>query len=379
MAFKTNGNDAIDNNRNAFLTNIAIPTTGGVHVVTSNPSPAPPSTPPMAGTVASYNSGGYDFPGSTTGFSVSRIDSFPFSSESNLSIFGNLRIHLNGGSGHSSETHGFVSGGNSEVASPGNPLGVQAYYIRNVDKFAFASPGLASSIGNLSAPRYYGGGHSSLTDGFVSGGTHLPGGEYFNPPSLSQIGVPMSSVERFPFSSSGITSYIGNLNGGFAAGAAHSSLTHAFNCYAKILSPTTTFNSIEKFSFSGVFSSSDVGDVSSIISKATGISSTTHGYIAGGVAESPSSPLPTGSTVSTLLKYPFASGGTTSSIGNLSVPTLGSSGSSSTSSGYSVGGTQGGANQSSTRIERFPFASDTSASYIADLAFGNEFGVGQQN
>jgi hypothetical protein len=375
MAFRTSGKIVIGDNRNAIETNMAIPTTGGVHVVTGSAPTPVPSSPPMAGTNTGFVSGGFEFTGFGQGASTFLVQSFPFSNENFGAIHTNLDSHLNASSGHSSETHGFVTGGTNEITGP---LSSEAFYLRAIQKFGFAAPVATNSIGNLSAGRYYSAGHSSTSDGFVSGGIYAQGA-YIAPNGNIQFGVPVSSVEKFPFFSDGSSSFIGNLNGGYSAGAGNSSLTHGFNCFGRIFNPTITLNSIEKFNFSSVFSASDVGDLASLISYGNGISSTTNGYVTGGYVESPSSPVPTVTLTNTILKYPFASGGTAASIGTLGVSLIGAAGVSSTGFGYSIGGTDVSLNPSFSRIEKFPFASDSSGSYIADLNFAYEFLAGQQD
>jgi hypothetical protein len=117
---------------------------------------------------------------------------------------------------------------------------------------------------------------------------------------------------------------------------------------------------IDRFPFSTSVTSIDIGDaIGNIYSAGISAPGPGFGYIAGYFEDGTG--LLTG-----IQKYPFASGGFSAIIGGLSQGTVSNAGLSSSTNGYSLGGTintPGG----STRIERFPFATDTNASYIGDL------------
>lgn len=164
-----------------------------------------------------------------------RIDAFVFSSSSNASCIGDVINARKDHAGHSSSTHGYISGGepitparniekyafasgssicigqllagvqqspaglNSETHgynaggdTPAEPVSTV------IQKWPFASDTNAADVGNLSLGRRVpGGGNSSTDNGYVAGGTS--GG--------------CSTYDKFPFASDTNATCIGNLTG----------------------------------------------------------------------------------------------------------------------------------------------------------------------
>ena len=87
-------------------------------------------------------------------------------------------------------------------------------------------------------------------------------------------------------------------------------------------------NVIDKFPFATNGNATDVGDLTRIVAYAAGQSSTVSGYTSGGVA----------GPLNTIDKFPFASGGNATDVGDLTVARNYVTGQSSTVSGYSSGG-----------------------------------------
>jgi hypothetical protein len=114
----------------------------------------------------------------------------------------------------------------------------------------------------------------------------------------------------------------------------------------------------------------DVGDLTLGRYGTGGQSSTTHGYVSGGTP----STAPT--IYNTIDKFPFASDGNASDVGDLaSIAHILSTGQSSTTSGYTSGGRYGSADNV---IEKFPFSTDSNSTDVGDLTQGRYWLAGQQ-
>ena len=96
--------------------------------------------------------------------------------------------------GANSETYGYKMGGG---IAPWTAHGDQ------IEKFAFASDGNASDVGNITVARYRVSGASSLTFGYCSGGRN---------PSYLDV------IDKFAFASDGNSTDVGNLITATSAG-----------------------------------------------------------------------------------------------------------------------------------------------------------------
>ena len=166
-----------------------------------------------AGVFASH-SGGIDYSGGpsasdTNGYlagwmangnvAQNNIVRFPFAAADGawtIVDVGDLNAAKAGGAGANSSTHAFSAG--SDYSSP--------HYTDTIYKWAFASDGNSSDIGNLSSSRGKISGQSSTTHGYASGGT--PG--YVN------------VIEKYPFSSTGNATDVGDLTNGKYSPGGHS-------------------------------------------------------------------------------------------------------------------------------------------------------------
>jgi hypothetical protein len=379
MAYKTGDITRIDDTIKATLTNVAMPTTGVLEVNTTVGGGGPTSSP-MQGTVKGMIAGG-EIPaaGILGSRGVSGVESFPFSNESNVFTYASLKVETISSTGHSSATDGYTVGGYTQIMpAPGSyttgiPVFADTHYLKSIDKVPFSNINTCTFVGNLSATRHFAGGHSSPTTGFISGGGNLLSGIQTSPiidtiPGTQRL-VPLTSVESFPFAiGEVISSYVGDLAVESYNTATHSNETHGFSCQNSTGLFKRTFPMdrrtgevrIDRFPFSTSVTSIDIGDaIGNIYSAGISAPGPGFGYIAGYFEDGTG--LLTG-----IQKYPFASGGFSAIIGGLSQGTVSNAGLSSSTNGYSLGGTintPGG----STRIERFPFATDTNASYIGDL------------
>jgi len=143
-----------------------------------------------------YTSGGFPYPINRT------IDKFPFSSDANATDVGDGTVCHTGRVGQSSDTHGYQSGGYQFVPYADT---------RNViDKFSFSSDGNSTSVGVLSVPGQRGAGQSSTDNGYTSGAIQYT-------PVVSPTYV--NRIDKFPFSSDGNATDVGDLTCPRAMGA----------------------------------------------------------------------------------------------------------------------------------------------------------------
>lgn len=133
-------------------------------------------------------------------------------------------------------------------------------------------------------------------------------------------------------------------------------------------------NTIDKFPFASLGTATDVGDISSARNSASGISAPGAGY-AVSAAGSPGN--------NTIDKYPFASDTNATDIGDLFFQAWGTNAESSDTHGYQ-GGTYAPGNNPApmggggyiNNLCKFPFASDTNASDIGDMVVGTFYACG---
>ena len=162
-------------------------------------------------TTHGYHSGG-DYEPPDPGSNSNVIEKFPFASEDGKTDQGDLATGMMfGAPGINSPTHGYSGGGRS--AGGWNP-----FMRTNNQKFAFASSGNASDIGDLAVGRYEAGGASSTTVGYILGG------RWYAPADPSFPGntfIQHSNWNKMPFSSqsssnagSGLGEGAGSVSGG---------------------------------------------------------------------------------------------------------------------------------------------------------------------
>jgi len=188
----------------------------------------------------------------------------------------------------------------------------------------------------------YGARFQGTNYGYSTGGINLPGGP---------TSVPTNTIDRFPFVSEVGALDVGDMS---AAGGGRAGQSSSENGYASVSSI------IDKFPFAAVTTNAvDVGGLSNGRGTAAGQSSATYGYTSGGFTP--------GIFYNTIDKFPFSFEGTATDVGDISVSRYYAAGQSSTTHGYISGGSSPGVNNTTTQtnsIEKFPFASDTSASSV---------------
>jgi len=167
---------------------------------------------------------------------------------------------------------------------------------------------------------------------------------------------------KFPFSSESTISLVGSV--------VDTPSADDFNFFGGVSSSTDGYwiggrngpaaiysSSILKFPFSSDTNTSDVAEITRGAYLAAGSSGSTHGYASGGYS-------PTTSYSDVIDKFPFSSDTPSTDIGELNIGGSASASYCSTAEGYIAGGNNPGAPTRPTSAEKFPFASDTSASLL---------------
>jgi hypothetical protein len=164
----------------------------------------------------------------------------------------------------------------------------------SIDIFPFSTPFTSTTtIGFMTKTRYNSGGHSSTTDGYISGG---------------QSPFPVSirnDVDVFPFSSPTTGSVGGTISPSTYDHSSVSSSTDGYMGGGRFSLPSPTFtNDIDRFPFTTPFTGSvNIGNLSGSRRNMAGMQSDNDGYFAGGQA--PGTPPTT--YEQTVDRFPFAS------------------------------------------------------------------------
>lgn len=305
--------------------------TGGVTVL-DTPSTGYPAQPAQ-----------YFFPiywGNPPAFS-NRVERFPFASFINsVQVSGGLSTTRGSFASQSSKTAGYSSGGYTPLppatpATGGFYQNVTASTV--VDSFPFISMGIitVSSAGSLSAGRFGCAGHQSDIEGFTSGGSTS---------NTNPTGV--TTVDKFPFSSFTTATSTATLGAARLNHAGHSSpvsgfVSGGFSPYIFLntspgLAVGTGTTNISRFPFSvSPVTSTNVSNLTNARGYNVGLSSTTNGFTYGGS--------PSGFGTSPFLnveRFNFSEQTVTSAVNPVSLtsPRNGCSGISSTEYGYICGG-----------------------------------------
>jgi len=131
--------------------------------------------------------------------------------------------------------------------------------------------------------------------------------------------------------------------------------------------PANHSNIIQKFPFATDGNATDVGDLTQGRSWLAGQSSSENGYTTGGQTTP-------GSNV--IDKFPFATDGNATDVGDLTQDRGNVAGQSSSENGYTTGGQT---TPASNTIDKFPFAADGNATDVGDLTIGLFNSVGQSS
>jgi hypothetical protein len=237
----------------------------------------------LSSTTAAYLVGGYRQP-----TSYDTVEKFPFATEGNTTGVVDMSDTQAGHKSASLHTHtaGYVAGF-------ANPTSAAIY------KFTYASESDSLETQSLSGAMERGTGASSADAGYVMGGSPTPIGG--------------TNIQKFSFSS-GAVSTSGQLLSSRYSGSGTSSSTHAYHAGGN---PGDT-NVIQKFPFSSDGNTSDVGDLTTgrAPKNSAGAQSATHGYTSGGYVYP-------GSSGGIIDRFPYSADGNASDVGDLTRGTYG--------------------------------------------------------
>jgi len=321
----------------------------------------------VQGTVAGYVVGGSASPNSPLTTGAQTVERYPFATDTNATQLPGVLYQDStpiGGwrainSAVSSSSHGYHFGGNSQPANSS---------LDTIGRFPFANSwSTGSNVGTLTSPRERNPATASTQNyGYAFGGldASLPGG-----------GQSVTKIERFPFTAETTNStLVGALTRGAMWGTIAQTADKAYHSCGLVPGASDYF---ERYALASEFGNSLlIGNFPTGTYGATGHSSTTSGYHIGGIRGGGFFP----DRTAYIYKYPFA----TEAISNIgSVPTVRiyGSGSSSTVSGYIAGGSNSappGAPQLSNTIVKFPFATDTTYTSVGTLSRDRAYSGGAQ-
>ena len=212
---------------------------------------------------ASSSTDGYSS-GAAGTVNASNIDKFSFASNVTATNHGDFPtawgIHNGQHGGHSSETHGFTSGG-----------GGTDY--KTITKYSFSTINSVVDHGDLISGQKDYGGMSSPTHGYTSGG-------YAGPPGV------ISRIDRFAYATASTVSAHGDLSGPWRYGSNCSSETDGFICGN---GNSGFVAAIEKVSWASNTTAASHGNLSVARIKSIGQSEKTHGFVSGGDASNSAS------------------------------------------------------------------------------------------
>ena len=184
--------------------------------------------------------------GKTPAGSINVIEKYPTANANDATDVGDLTDQRYSAGGGSSSTHGYRAGGT-------NP-GSQATNI--IDKWPFATDENATDVGDLTQQRGWGAAASSTTYGYYAGGFHWipPSGRY-------------NIIDKYAFASDGNATDVGDLTGTDHNNSGGSSSTHGFRLGGSAGTPTGSTD-IEKFAFASDGNATDVADLTENVKNA---------------------------------------------------------------------------------------------------------------
>lgn len=298
----------------------------------------------------------------------SAIQKFSYVSDENATNIGDIisGVYGFGATANKSSTDAYVVGGADGVKS-----------LKSIQQISFSSDGNAvSRTGELYRSSYDHAANSSSVNGYISSGTQVE-------PAVPIYNTTLS-IDKFTFASSDGSTLLGDLFSPHDAYALGWSIADEGYVAAGYRNP------IDKFPFaSDAFVSVNVGTVGGGLygpggrlagTFGAGLNSTEYGYWAG--ISNYNAPQAQINDYLNISKFPFASGG--APIGMVGTLTYAAfegrrSGSSKVTHGYVSGGHSPVNNVFIDDIQKFPFASDVSASHVGNLAIPFMSMAGTQN
>lgn len=310
-----------------------------------------------------YSMGGFITTGAVNNFN-DIINRFPFAADVNATNVGALSQQRRGIAGQSSYVNGYASGGFFQQTPTSGGLTVENF---RIERFPFVNNIPATVIGSLSQARGYTGGVSSSTFGYNVGGF-----TFQTPPQNTN-----RIIDKFPFGAdSFVSTFVGQLDIARFSGSSQQSSTNGYFCGGGIIPPPTYISTgfIEKFLFAADSNANQIGFLSANKRNVSGQSSSVNGYSSGGRLDADTS-------ISQIDKFPFATDRSAVYVADLSLARRFTTGQSSSTNGYVSGGNNPNISPTTfySRIDKFPFASDVNATYIADLSTTGSDGAGTQS
>ena len=239
----------------------------------------------------------------------------------------------------------------------------------DIYSYPYANGTVSDNGNNLSYQGYRG--HQEM----IGNRTYIYRAAGFQTPGASYPQYQMNVIDKFPEASGGNATDVGDTTLPVAQHAGHSSETHAYTSGGYENAPTPTFspngpfsNKVQKWPFASDGNATDVGDLTVARAWLAGTSSGDNGYAMGG--RDPSSPTggPSGST-NVIDKFAFASDGNATDVGDLIASLQQNGGISSRTHGYLITATGSpGEGVNSQAITKMGFASESHANTPASLA-----------
>jgi len=257
-------------------------------------------------------------------------------------------------------SYGYTAGGEfTPVLSP--TVGDET-----IEKFAFASDGNATDVGDLAEGQGGAAGRHDGTIALILGGTIMPTNAMTN------------KVQAFTFASgtdAAVTPYVLGNQANYSARGVHQTPDIAYVTGGYKSPPLSVYSTINKYPFANNSNATTVVDPSNNMQQAfhsSGSMSPTHAYFGGTWAVF----TPASTDAEVLRKYPFAtSDGSSSDVGDmLPGSPYGMAGITGPTHGYAVGGAG-----FSNVIQKYPFASDASATDVGDMQVAMAYAGGNQS
>lgn len=258
-------------------------------------------------------------------------------------------------------SYGYVAGGEITPVTP-FPTGGD----NTIEKFAFASDGNATDVGDLAEGHGAAAGRNDDTIALILGGVLMP------------TNTPTNKVQSFTFASgtdAAVEPYVLGNQANYSSRGIHQTPDIAYVTGGYRSPPLAVYSAINKYPFANNSNATTVSDPSNNIQRAfhsSGSMSPTHAYFGGNWAVF----TPATTDAEVLRKYPFATSDASSSdVGDmLPGSPYGMAGITGPTHGYAVGG-----GAFSNVIQKYPFSSDASASDVGDMQVAMAYAGGNQS
>lgn len=269
-----------------------------------------------------------------------------------------------GGGGGGGGIGGSTSGYNTGGRFPNNDSYPQ--FTNIIEKFSFTSDANATDVGDLTGRAPPNPGRAGLSGQSSSTNGYTAGGCQQSPYAASNI------IDKFPFASDSNATDVGDILAILSNATGQSSPTNGYVSGGIDFDVTPRYyNTIQKFPFSSDANSTDAADLSAERYWAAGQSSSSNGYTSGGSAQP--------GVCNIIDKFPFSSDSNATDVGDLTLVRAGVSGQSSSTHGYTSGGYSSPTCQGSNEIDKFAFASDGNATDVGDLSANKASTSGQSS